>query len=59
MNFAELKKLRKKHKLNQEQFAARVGCVQEQISVWERGKVQLSDKRLAGFYKIFENDNIK
>lgn len=54
MNSNELKSLRLSHKLSQEKFAAITGCLQHQISCWENGNIQLSDKRLQYFIDIIK-----
>jgi DNA-binding transcriptional regulator YiaG len=51
MNCEDIKRLRYKYNLTQAAFADIVGCTQHQVCRWEKGKIQLTDKRL----KIFMN----
>jgi len=55
MNNTELKQLRLANNLSQFKFADAVDVLQHQVSEWERGKVQLSDKRLQKFIDTLKN----
>ena len=58
MNYKELKKLRIFNNLTQKEFGELVVCTQQQVSRWETGVVQLSDKRLGLFIEKINRENM-